>query len=136
MVIPVAVPSQKEEYSAATIRPKIHKNLDAFISDFAPVSYRTRSTELSFANLPRVDLKRFLEKIRDKHDLSPVRDFKGGTEEARRRLDGFLNEKLDEFSDNRNDPNLYYLSNMSPYLHFGQISPSFIARRIAQRQSP
>jgi len=136
VVIPVGVTSQKEEYSAATIRPKVHKSLNSFISDFEPVSYRTRSMEPSFGDLPTVDLKSFLQNMRDRNDVPPIRGLKGGTEEATRRLDDFLNEKLDEFPSNRNDPNLDGLSNMSPYLHFAQISPSFIARRVAQSQSP
>jgi len=39
----------------------------------------------------------------------------------------FFEKKLEKFSDNRNDPNLEVVSNLSPYLHFGQLSAATIA---------
>jgi deoxyribodipyrimidine photo-lyase len=39
----------------------------------------------------------------------------------------FLRDRLDHFDDLRNNPALDYLSHLSPYLHFGQISPVWIA---------
>ncbi len=39
----------------------------------------------------------------------------------------FIQKKLSGFGDFRNDPSKDFLSNLSPYLHFGQISPLYIA---------
>ena len=50
-------------------------------------------------------------------------------------LDDFLKNKLDKFED-RNDPTKDYLSHMSPYLHFGQISPLQIALKVIKTNSP
>jgi deoxyribodipyrimidine photo-lyase len=47
-----------------------------------------------------------------------------------------LEGKLDRFPELRNDPTLDYLSHMSPYLHFGQISPLFIALKVKETKSP
>ncbi|NIQ17883.1 MAG: deoxyribodipyrimidine photolyase, partial [Candidatus Aenigmarchaeota archaeon] len=63
-------------------------------------------------------------------------NFHGGTEEAKKHLRDFIKYKLDDYPDLRNDPSLDYLSNMSPYLHFGQISPLYITLQIQGTDSP
>jgi deoxyribodipyrimidine photo-lyase len=65
-----------------------------------------------------------------------VHGLHGGTKEAERYLDDFIDQKLDHFAELRNDPSLDTLSNMSPYLHFGQISPLYVALRISREASP
>lgn len=40
---------------------------------------------------------------------------------ARRTLSDFINVKLDKYYNERNNPNMDVLSNMSSYLYFGQI---------------
>ena len=60
----------------------------------------------------------------------------GGENAARERLNRFILENLDRYPADRNDPNAGALSCMSPYLHFGQISPVFIAQKILESKSP
>jgi len=64
-----------------------------------------------------------------------VSNFPGGQEEANRHLEIFLETKIDRFEKERNDPNCDCLSEMSPFLHFGQISPCLIARRVMESGS-
>jgi deoxyribodipyrimidine photo-lyase len=45
-------------------------------------------------------------------------------------LDAFIRDKLKHYNDLRNDPGTDYGSQMSPYLHFGQISPLEIALKV------
>ena len=58
---------------------------------------------------------------------SPV--FIGGYTEARKRLDLFLSKTIKTYADDRNEPSKTgkNTSNLSPYLHFGHISPVEIA---------
>jgi len=42
-------------------------------------------------------------------------------------LDDFLENRFEQYAEERNDPNKNALSNLSPYLHFGQISAQRIA---------
>ena len=42
----------------------------------------------------------------------------------------FLETKIDDFPEGRNDPTLDALSNISPYLHFGQLSPLYVALKV------
>lgn len=68
--------------------------------------------------------------------VGPIEAFHGGTKHAAKRLRHFIAHKLDGFADLRNDPGRDFLSNMSPYLHFGQISPLYIALQVQKTDSP
>jgi deoxyribodipyrimidine photo-lyase len=63
-----------------------------------------------------------------------VHRFRGGTGEARRRLRTFLGTGLDGYARGRNEPGGFRCSLLSPYLHFGQISPVEVA--LAVRAAP
>ena len=136
-VVPVEAASPKEEFTAATFRPKIRRKLPLFLvpleEDMTP--NRLHTSRLRFAGLER--------RRGGDGTVWPSRgasgragDFHGGTSEARKRLDVFLSQKLDRYPEERNDPTADGLSNLSPYLHFGQISPLFIALRVLQTRSP
>jgi len=55
---------------------------------------------------------------------------RGGSEEAEKHLEVFLRERLDDYASRRNDPTQDGTSNLSAYLHFGQISPVAVAVRV------
>ncbi|UCG56280.1 MAG: deoxyribodipyrimidine photolyase, partial [Phycisphaerales bacterium] len=59
-----------------------------------------------------------------------------GTSQAEHRLKDFLRHKLDRFNELRNDPTADCVSHMSPYLHFGQISPLYIALQVLKVPGP
>jgi deoxyribodipyrimidine photo-lyase len=67
---------------------------------------------------------------------APVRHHTGGTGRARSRFARFISGDLDHFADRRNDPAVDRLSGMSPYLHFGQISPLYLALQVSGTGSP
>lgn len=62
-----------------------------------------------------------------------IKSFIGGENEAMKRLDDFIEQKLLKYSELRNDPSLNYTSNLSPYLHFGMISPVYIYLEVKKR---
>lgn len=49
-----------------------------------------------------------------------------GEEAANQRLDAFLNDGLDGYKESRNFPYKLNVSRLSPYLHFGEISPNYV----------
>jgi deoxyribodipyrimidine photo-lyase len=55
---------------------------------------------------------------------------KAGNSAAHKMLKHFLNHKLERYHESKNDPNLDGQSNLSPYLHFGQISAQRVALEI------
>jgi deoxyribodipyrimidine photo-lyase len=67
--------------------------------------------------------------------VKSVSTLHGGTSQACEHLAGFVDKKLDKYPELRNDPNALNVSNMSPYLHFGQISPLYIALKIMETGS-
>ncbi len=65
--------------------------------------------------------------------VGPVESFTGGTHAALRRLREFTETQLADYNEQRNYPEVRGTSQMSPYLHYGHISPVTIA--LAARRS-
>jgi len=136
VIVPVEETSPKEEYAAVTIRSKIHKKLNHFLVPLKPLDPTIDSLSLNVDSLDISDVGKAILKLRIDRSVHKVDFFKGGTGEAQRHLEVFLEGKLDRFPELRNDPTLDYLSHMSPYIHFGQISALFIALKVKQTKSP
>ena len=64
----------------------------------------------------------------------PPSPLTGGAEAARERLDTFLDERLQQYIELRNHPDLEMTSGLSPYLHFGHISSHEIFSALASRE--
>jgi deoxyribodipyrimidine photo-lyase len=135
VIVPVEEASPKEEYAAATIRSKIHKKLSHFFIPLKQTDPAVDSLSLNFDSFDIIDVDKAISKLRIDRSVKKVNSFHGGTKEAFRHLEIFLEGKLDRFPEFRNDPTLDYLSHMGPYLHFGQISPLFIALKVKQTKS-
>jgi len=133
--VPVAAVSGKEEYSAATIRPKIHRLLPNFLEthDIQPPTREFRE-EIpdSLSGSPAEDI---LASMTVDRSVPPAPEFRGGCDEAEKRLDRFLESGLDAYAEERNDPGTGISSGISPCLHFGQISPVRIAQRVRETGS-
>jgi deoxyribodipyrimidine photo-lyase len=124
VVVPVEVASNKREYAARTIRPKIQRRLGEFL-----VGVKGRKVAKSALGL-RVrgdvevsDPARALAGLRVDRSVSTVeRFFVGGEEAGRRRLTRFVRERLKGYDEGRNEPSADRTSHLSAYLHFGQVS--------------
>ena len=123
LIVPVEVCSDKEEYSAATIRKKIWKNIEKF--DKLPVleeiinKQKLSITNIQIENLENID--DIIDKMRLNNEITKG-IFIGGRKNAQKKLSEFLEKKIMKYGDNASDPSLNYLSELSPYIHFGQIS--------------
>lgn len=127
VIVPVETASDKEEYSAGTFRPKITRQLKRFM-----VPLRMRTLHVDSLDLePGPEFEDVMRDFRVRDELDPS-IFRGGTSSALKIFDEFLREKLECFERYRNDPVKNYLSNMSPYLHFGHISPLYLALRASE----
>ncbi|NLD38035.1 MAG: deoxyribodipyrimidine photolyase [Desulfatiglans sp.] len=74
-----------------------------------------------------------LTKLPVDHNIKAV-DKAGGSFNANRLLDIFINEKLSSYDEKRNEPCEDATSNLSPYLHFGHINSHEIFYRIQEAQ--
>lgn len=136
VVVPVAAVSPKEEYAARTIRPKLHRLLSSYLVPLEAVPPQQDSLGLVSGGLELQDLERVLGGLKVNRAVPRTTRFRGGATTARRLLTDFVTNKLDHYDELRNDPNLEYISHMSPYLHFGQIAPLHIALEIAAAAKP
>lgn len=133
-VIPVEEVSTRAEYAARTIRPKIHRKVGAYLVPVEPQRVNHPSSSLDFRGEDLSHLQRILRKVQANPEVGPVsRFFGGGTEEAKKRFRAFLDNRLKNYSDHRNQPQTDDFSGVSPYLHFGQVSPLYLALEAQKR---
>ncbi|MDZ7815863.1 MAG: hypothetical protein U5N86_07630 [Planctomycetota bacterium] len=123
----VVVPSRifdKEEYAARTIRPKIHRRLDEFLKTEPSPELKTRKAVKAPANMES-DPDLLYSRLNVPTDVKPVEGFRGSPTGARKQLTEFVRNGLKGYDRNRNRPERRFAtSRLSPYLHFGQLSPA------------
>jgi len=130
VVVPVGLASDKEEWAAATIRKKITGKFERFLVPFQGKKPGKSSLSREIGSDTDPAAESFLETITAGGDGPHRLPWRGGEQPAHELLDRFIRERLDRYAAERNDPNVHALSDMSPYLHFGQISPLDIALRV------
>ncbi len=135
VVVPVETASSKEEYSAATLRRKLRMVLPGYLVPLSEATPRVDSSSQEFDSYDISDTDTCASNLDIDRSVRPIAGIRGGTKEAKRRLEEFVASKLDRFADSRNDPNEDCLSGLSPYLHFGQISPLYVGLRVNQSNS-
>lgn len=67
------------------------------------------------------------------HDVTPVSQ-KGGAEEGRRVVKRFVSERLQVYGEDRNKPQEVAASGLSPYLHFGHVSPHAVLEAVMKHE--
>lgn len=135
VIVPIETVSQKEQYSAGTIRPKLNRLLDDYLIPVQKRRLKNRFGEFEQGDVDLIDIEAVLKDLRFKNRTHQQIQLQGGTSSARRMLRRFIANDLDVFDTRRNDPAHDRLSKMSPYLHFGQVSPLDIALEIMKSQS-
>ncbi|GAX62557.1 deoxyribodipyrimidine photolyase [Candidatus Scalindua japonica] len=126
-IIPCWIASSKQEYGAYTLRPKIHRALPEFLENYPklkrhPVTWKR--------NKVKTDWKRSMMTLKIDKTVLPVDWLKAGEKFAQKALLNFVKNKLPLYDKERNDPNRDAQSNLSPYIHFGQISAQRIALEV------
>lgn len=135
-VVPVEVASEKAEYAARTIRPRIHRHLSDFLMRVKVGKVSTSAAPLVLESLHRglSDPAEFLKRARIDRDVPPVsQHFRGGPEEAEKHLRRFLEQRMSRYDEMRNQPQTDYTSCMSLYLHYGMISPVHLALSVREQ---
>jgi deoxyribodipyrimidine photo-lyase len=134
----VIVPSKllaKEQYAAFILRRRLQEHLPRFL--VAPGNPRAKvrwQRPRSLYSLPSaLDITEGWDLDRS---VQPVSDWKGGSTEALRALRAFLRHRLSRYAHNRNRPEVEGTSRLSPYLHFGHISPLTVALAIQKADAP
>lgn len=126
-VVPARYVSEKQEYAARTIRPKIHRSLDLFLTQFPALT----SPAASWNGKPKG--QPLSAPLSSASSSSPVTHIKSGEKAAHAALQHFLTKTIQHYED-RNDPTQDALSNLSPYLHFGMLSAQRIVLETLQHK--
>jgi deoxyribodipyrimidine photo-lyase len=130
VVVPVEAASNKHEIGARTLRPKIHRVWDRYLVSVNEEPIGKPSLRLDIeGDLDPSDPTRLLGRLKLDTSVNPTPFFTGGQNEANRLMTTFLASKLDGYAEQRNEPSDDHHSYMSPYLHFGQVSPIDLALR-------
>jgi deoxyribodipyrimidine photo-lyase len=137
VVVPVALASDKAEIGARTLRPRILRLREEFLQPLEEERLRISTAGPgSQDDLNPADVDGILGQLRIDRSVPPSSRLRGGTGQARRRLEAFLENRLGGYATGRNEPVAQQTSTLSPYLHFGQISPVEVALAGAAARPP
>jgi deoxyribodipyrimidine photo-lyase len=123
-IVPVEAASEKQEYGARTIRPRLHRHWPEFFIELSEGKVKHSSIGLKIngdidVSSPDTALAKL--KVDRSVPVSPY--FTGGQEAAKARLQAFIAGMLDGYAEGRNEPVKGQSSSLSAYLQFGHISP-------------
>jgi deoxyribodipyrimidine photo-lyase len=134
-IVPCRFVSDKQEFGARTLRTKISRLLPDFLVPFPELvrhPFDSQLIENITAHTPLL--------LKEKGPGDEATNEKGQGDEADgeafKKLDLFLNNKLEKYHLTRNFPELDGQSNLSPYLHFGQLSAQRIALEVQSAHAP
>jgi deoxyribodipyrimidine photo-lyase len=124
------VPSKllkKAQFSAGVIRPRLTRMLAEFLRPHENVHVETewKKPRGLLAEDVRADLTRGWQDF--DRSVKPVEAWRGGHKAGMKRLGLFVARMLERYEQDRNRPEVDGTSKLSPYLHFGHISPLTIA---------
>ncbi|MDR3633856.1 MAG: deoxyribodipyrimidine photo-lyase [Isosphaeraceae bacterium] len=134
----VVVPSAlfpHEEYAARTIRPKLQRTWDEYLQPVPNPKAHFAWAEEVLPPGELIDTDRLLDALKI-GGAGEVREYQGGSVEARRRLQRFLTERLPRYATERNQPIPSMTSELSAHLHFGHISPITLALAVRESGAP
>ncbi len=131
-IVPCWVASDKQEFGAYTLRPKIRKALPDFLTGFPALRRHLPGAALSAA----VDWQKVRRSLKAGQAAGFRDGITPGPQAGRRAMRAFLRRGLEEYGSRRNDPSLNGQSGLSPYIHFGQLSAQRLAREASRISSP
>ena len=137
VVVPVELASNIREHAARTLRPRIREHLDDFLVELEPTALDKPSLDIETSGLDLSDIGAILDGMELERIVPPVSHFyRGGTSEAKRILERFIEKGLDAYVEHRNQPQTDDVSHMSKYLHYGHVSPVYVALKIRGSGGP
>jgi deoxyribodipyrimidine photo-lyase len=126
---------EKAQYASHIIRPRLQAHLKTFLIPAKnPRAHVGWKKPAGLASLdPGFDITQDWQLDRS---VSPVSAWRGGTAEAHRSLEEFIQHKLHGYGTKRNKPEIDHTSRLSPYLHFGHVSPITVTLAVEKSDAP
>ncbi len=136
-IVPAWIASQKSEYAAYTLRPKLHRLLPEYLTEIpklhiapmvkkAIVNNATIQSIVKKCSINLSTLNIHLKPNTHTNETNRIDWIEAGEKAAHKQLQSFLSNTLTLYADKRNDPIMDAQSNLSPYLHYGMLSPQRI----------
>lgn len=125
-IVPCRIASSKQEFAARTFRPRIQARLGDYLTQLPQLKKHPHHIGIKAG----FDLEKTLSGLAIDRTIKEVDWLKPRETEAWKALESFIEKRLDRYADNRNDPTKDGQSNLSPYLHFGQISAQRVALKV------
>jgi deoxyribodipyrimidine photo-lyase len=129
-IVPCWVASPKAEYGAYTLRPKLKRLLPEFLEDFPTLARHPVRWE---GERPGIPWENLTTGLAVDFTVPEVNWIIPGERRAQTKLEHFLEHKLAFYQERRNDPTQAGQSDLSPYLHFGQLAPQRVALEVERR---
>ncbi|MCK7485047.1 MAG: deoxyribodipyrimidine photo-lyase [Bacillus subtilis] len=133
VVVPVREASDKTEYGAYTLRGKLHRKLAEYLVEPVLPSLSCQTTLDLASDFPVNEWRNAIATWHFDATIRPVEETRGGREAALAKLEVFLSTKIARYPES-NDPSLDLGSQLSPYLHFGQLSSLEILLALKRRR--
>ena len=131
VVVPVNEASDKVESAARTLRLKVQQLWPEHLHAVPKLALHNLQMRIAPPGLDWRKPKNLLRELRVDRTVDPVTEyFRGGTSEAEKIFRRFCGHELHDYKENRNQPQTNSVSHMSKYLHFGQISPVWLALEV------
>lgn len=131
-IIPIWKASDKKEFAAYTFRPKVHRLLEKYLIE------PDKLVRHAYDFTKKVNSHSFLEARKAISNISKCNikiSFQSGEKSALRHLQEFIENKLENYAVSRNDITADGQSELSPYLHFGQISSLRVALEVMHKSN-
>ncbi len=129
-IVPARIASNKQEFGAYTIRPKIHRLLPTFLEEFPAVRKHPHQWP---STVPKINWEKAEKSLRIDRTVKEVDWITPGPAAAMKVMKSFLHDRFDRYDSDRNDPTLNGQSGLSPYFHFGHLSPQRVALEVVKR---
>jgi len=130
-IVPCWISSDKQEYAAYTIRPKINRLLERFLDKYPTLKRQVVPFPLK---KKAIKWREIGKTIKVDRSVEPVEWCEPGYRNGMETLKEFTRKRLAHYADRRNDPTEKGQSDLSPYLHFGQISAQRVALEISTQK--
>jgi deoxyribodipyrimidine photo-lyase len=130
-IVPCWVASPKAEYGAYTLRPKLKKLLPEFLEEFPALARHPITWE---GTRPEIPWENLTASLNIDFSVPEVTWLTPGERSASAQLEHFLEHQLPFYQERRNDPTQSGQSDLSPYLHFGQLAAQRVALEVENRQ--
>ena len=125
-IVPLWMVSERKEFAAHTTRTKINSLLENFLTTIPPVLVHP----IKSITPPPINWRAIIDDLEIDRSVKSIDWLDPGESAAIKRLKAFKPRQID-YNVKRNDPTKNSLSDLSPYLHYGQLSSQRAAWEIS-----